>query len=376
MTEDEILFDKIAGSLFGNGIGDALGAPVELMTREQILEKTDGAGVRDYMDPLQEFIKDTMRNERGMTTDDNQLTLSTASAVASAHGFDEMAEAAALAREVASGNDRWGGTIKKGGHDFRDWFASNGERGRHPLRPVEPPKKIGDGIGTAPSMRVAGLPLWNWSMHSGDWTLLTDAIMRFGRMTHGDPRASYAALGVAGAIQWAIWKRELDDWTRDDFVPAYNCIVAKVIAAERRYDIAYAGNAFVFDGVVCSERFQFAIDLAFDKNVSDEQLSDRLYDGWLVPKMKQCSSLAAVPIAIAYACRYIDDFEKAILATVNAGGDADTTAAICGSIVGANVGLSGIPQRFIDGLLPAPRIREVAETFFAAAMDARSGVRK
>ena len=45
-------------------------------------------------------------------------------------------------------------------------------------------------------------------------------------------------------------------------------------------------------------------------------------------------------------------FEEAIIKAVNAGGDADTIAAITGSLVGALYGYEAIPQRWIDQLDP------------------------
>ena len=43
-------------------------------------------------------------------------------------------------------------------------------------------------------------------------------------------------------------------------------------------------------------------------------------------------------------------FEEAIIGAVNDGGDADTIAAITGSIAGAKFGYDAIPQRWIDQL--------------------------
>ena len=43
-------------------------------------------------------------------------------------------------------------------------------------------------------------------------------------------------------------------------------------------------------------------------------------------------------------------FEEAIIGAVNDGGDADTIAAITGSIAGARFGYDSIPQRWIDQL--------------------------
>jgi len=47
-----------------------------------------------------------------------------------------------------------------------------------------------------------------------------------------------------------------------------------------------------------------------------------------------------------------DDFEAALIDVVNRGGDADTTGAILGMLMGARVGASGIPARWIDALDP------------------------
>lgn len=44
------------------------------------------------------------------------------------------------------------------------------------------------------------------------------------------------------------------------------------------------------------------------------------------------------------------DFESALIAIVNEGGDADTNAAIACSIIGAKFGYNGIPRYYIENL--------------------------
>jgi len=44
------------------------------------------------------------------------------------------------------------------------------------------------------------------------------------------------------------------------------------------------------------------------------------------------------------------NFEESLVGTVNQGGDADTTGAICGMLAGAYYGMSGIPQRWVKRL--------------------------
>ncbi len=54
-------------------------------------------------------------------------------------------------------------------------------------------------------------------------------------------------------------------------------------------------------------------------------------------------------------------FEEAILGAVNHGGDADTIAAITGSLAGAKFGYSAIPRRWINRL--NPEVKEFLENF-------------
>ncbi|MGC4044075.1 MAG: ADP-ribosylglycohydrolase family protein [Armatimonas sp.] len=58
-----------------------------------------------------------------------------------------------------------------------------------------------------------------------------------------------------------------------------------------------------------------------------------------------------VPAALAISYRYRDDFPAAIHAAIALGGDTDTVAAIVGGIVGARVGISGIPEAWRRGII-------------------------
>jgi len=49
------------------------------------------------------------------------------------------------------------------------------------------------------------------------------------------------------------------------------------------------------------------------------------------------------------------DYQGAVTAIIQLGGDTDTTAAILGGIMGAAVGKTGIPQQWLKDLWPYPR---------------------
>jgi len=69
-----------------------------------------------------------------------------------------------------------------------------------------------------------------------------------------------------------------------------------------------------------------------------------------------CAVYHQFPAAYYLAARFAGDFESAVLHAINGGGQNQARAMLTGALVGAQVGLSGIPQRFIDGLLCAPRV--------------------
>ena len=60
------------------------------------------------------------------------------------------------------------------------------------------------------------------------------------------------------------------------------------------------------------------------------------------------------------AARFHDNFEPAVLHAINSGGQNMSRAMLTGALVGAQVGLSGIPERFIEGLTAGTEIVELA----------------
>jgi len=63
-----------------------------------------------------------------------------------------------------------------------------------------------------------------------------------------------------------------------------------------------------------------------------------------------CAIYHQLPAAYYLAARFHDDFESAVLHAVNGGGQNQARAMLTGALVGAQVGVRGIPQRFLEGL--------------------------
>ncbi len=63
-----------------------------------------------------------------------------------------------------------------------------------------------------------------------------------------------------------------------------------------------------------------------------------------------CAIYHQLPAAYYLAARFHDDIESALLHAVNGGGQNQARAILSGALVGAQVGFSRIPRRFLDGL--------------------------
>jgi ADP-ribosylglycohydrolase len=73
-----------------------------------------------------------------------------------------------------------------------------------------------------------------------------------------------------------------------------------------------------------------------------------------------CAIYHQLPAAYYLAARFRNDFESAVLHAVNGGGQNQARAILTGALTGAQVGLSGIPRRFIAGLEKADDLGRLA----------------
>ncbi len=76
---------------------------------------------------------------------------------------------------------------------------------------------------------------------------------------------------------------------------------------------------------------------------------------------QHCEIQQLLPAAYYFVHRYQNDFETAVLAAINGGGNNMARASLTGGLSGALVGLTGIPDRFIKGLNDHERLLKLAE---------------
>ncbi len=74
-----------------------------------------------------------------------------------------------------------------------------------------------------------------------------------------------------------------------------------------------------------------------------------------------CAIYHLLPATYYLAARFQNDFESGVLHALNGGGQNQVRAMLTGALIGAAVGYSGIPKRFVDGLIERDVLLEIAD---------------
>ncbi|QDV87255.1 ADP-ribosylglycohydrolase family protein [Planctomycetes bacterium TBK1r] len=302
--------DAIVGCILGTAVGDAIGLPYEGLSPKRA-ERLLGTPDRHRF-----FFG------RGMISDDTEHTCMAAQSLIEAGGnVDAFTKRFArrlrwwiLALPAGVGK----ATAKSGIKLWLGWKPENA------------------GVfsaGNGPAMRTAV-----FGAAIDDVSLLRELVRASSRLTHSDPKADDGAIAVALAAKHArqgasinadVWLGEVVDAVGDDG--------AELIDLLRR----------AIDSVQANEStLAFAKSLGLQRGVT----------GY---------TYHTVPVAIHTWLSHPQDFRQAVTTIIQCGGDADTTAAIVGGIIGAGVGPEGIPTDWLDRIREYPRsvrwMRELGE---------------
>lgn len=333
--------DRIRGSLIGGAVGDALGYPVEFLKSFQIIENYYGEGGITKMDTMNGAGK-------GLISDDTQMTLFTACGLLNAKGKG-MAPVPAICQAYLE----WYYT-QKGVRSTRlkdCWIGDLPEMNVQRAPGItcidaldmilQEKEAVNDSKGCGGIMRVAPIALYGLAQERIKNILALDEIAGdTAQLTHKHP------LGYIPAYIFShlIYRLATDEKpTRDSFIIYLN---ESMRAASDKY-----GNQHKY-----LEEQQALLDKAVKlagEDVPDHEAILQIGEGWV----------AEETLAIAVYCtyKYLDDFEKAVVAAVNHGGDSDSTGAVTGNLMGAAVGYEAIPEHFTEDLEMHDVILHVAD---------------
>ena len=334
-----IRLDRARGSLLGMAVGDALGAPLEGLSAQQI--RAQYGQVVDYVDGFKAWRRKPFRwRMPGLYTDDTQQAL-VLSDVLLRLGRIDPAEVVDLYLRLATPDGGFVGAHRGVGRSFRLLLeALKSDTGRHV------PGRRSAGIGAA--MRIAPVGLYFTGPDDAD--ALFEAVMASSLLTHRDIRSLAGALTVAFAV------RRLALGESGRAASYFLRLAGDVSRAEDRIASEYADAV---DGIAefgkSFSRAVARIEPILDKPrevVLSAILDEANRNGPDSPCRKPTQGF---PPALIPTCLYLlyssDSFEDALLDTVNLGGDADTAGAIVGALAGAHFGLAAIPDRLLARLM-------------------------
>lgn len=205
MTDIPTLQERFTGCLLGGAVGDALGAPVEFMRRQQILERFGPEGISEYSPAF---------GGLGRITDDTQMTLFTAEGLLRARVRGAMHGTCSLTAIIASAYERWlftqGGRMSN--QTAHEWLNRGWLIGHHELHSRRAPGNtclsslmkmsdygdlaINDSKGCGGVMRVAPVGLFGRTAEFA-FALASDAAA----ITHGHPTGYFSAGALAVLVQ-------------------------------------------------------------------------------------------------------------------------------------------------------------------------------
>lgn len=337
--------DKYRGCLIGGAVGDALGYAVEFLKDYQIFERYSERGITEY----------TLTDGIAQISDDTQMTLFTANGllVGTTQGMvrgvmGTYPSYIYLCYEdwlLTQGEGRfakekqhcsWLNNIDEMNHT-RDpgrtciFSIMNGEAGT-----IDTPLNNSKGCGGI--MRVAPIGLY---FEGKDYTV--EEIDMIGAetaaLTHGHELGYIPAAALVHIIHLVSHNPDIT-------------LLQAVTDAKETMIRLFSNSRHLSE---LTQLIDKAVELS--KEAVDDLAAIRaLGEGWVAEE--------TLAIAVYCALKYSDDFEKAITASVNHSGDSDSTGAVTGNILGAYLGLSAVPQKFLDKLELREVITEMADDLY------------
>lgn len=338
--------DRVRGCMLGLAIGDALGAPLEGLSVQQV--RSYYGQVEDFVDGARAWRRKPYRwRMPGLYTDDTQQALVLADVLVR-HGRLDSDEVARLYLTLAHPKGGYLGAHRAVGRSFR-LVVADLERGASPRETGK------DSAGVGAAVRIAPVGLF----HHDDPDALHDTVVRASLITHRDVRSLAGALVVAHAVRRLASCGD----ERTGSLPLR--LAADVSRGEERLTREEGDR---LTGVRHVRGLSAAIAhverlLELPRELALQALVDEANRHGAEPACRR-ATMGFPPACIPTCLYYLlttDSFEEAVVEVVNLGGDADSAGAIVGALAGAHYGAEAIPERWLLGLRNRDGLERYAE---------------
>lgn len=199
----------------------------------------------------------------------------------------------------------------------------------------EKPANSSDGPGTLPAAAVAGLLFSKERMQVQDvGTLAAQTVA----LTHGDPSAFLS--GAALAYTVAGIAQDPESPLRTHFINAADAVAAQF-------------SSYPEAGLLC-KKIKNAVAMADNDTQDSTQVMEQLV----------CMKADQVLCGAVYACLASEeDFDRAMIVAINHSGKSAAVGAVAGAILGARLGVSALPEFYLDCLDAGAVIKELSADF-------------
>ncbi len=299
----------IKGAFFGAAVGDALGAPVEMMKPEEIKEKY--GVLRDMVGG------GWLELKPGEPTDDTSMLLDVARGILANPPYP----------------------IEEIGHNFLRWYQSK-------------PKDVGNTTKTS----------FENYMRTGSWREASRATAQ--SLSKMDSNGSLmrtlpVTFGYWNSLQnMAKWSAEIANMTHYSAEGTTSCIYYNFLIYNLK-TVNQTKRAVISNTLTLTDNHCRIMGLNPSKFFW--HMIQSLQEGAapVPPRGNVLDTLASSVQCFLYT----DSFEEALINIVNKGEDADTAGNIVGGLAGSYYGYDSIPRRWLDALTNKNAIMRVAEDF-------------
>jgi ADP-ribosylglycohydrolase len=346
MEKPSPLADRAAGAIVGAFIGDALGVGPHWYYDLDEQRGDYGPWITDYTVPKKERYHAGLRaGELSQTGIIMELLLSS---IAEQDGYDEADFCHRLDSDLLPKLD---GTPNHGpggftNHSFRQVWQARVNEG----------KPWGETAGNADTSEGAERAAIIAARYAGHPRLVARHAADCIRLSQNDSLVVQQSVAFALVLAALVCGEAFDESLSD-----------KLMAYIESGDVPFVAGTSIAAGHAQDASLGFASPDALllpswiAQAARDPEI--RIEPSWKVSLVygMSCAINFVLPAAYYLAARFPADFEGAVLHALNGGGQNMSRACLTGSLVGAQVGLSGIPTRFLDGLSRGSRIVTLAQ---------------
>ncbi len=333
---------RFHGCLLGGAVGDALGAPVEFMSRTEILRRFGAEGITQYVPAY---------GDLGTITDDTQMTLFTAEGLIRGWVRGCFKGVTTYSGVTAHAYLRWlqtqGGRPKCDidfGADEPGWLFQQrqlhsrrapGNTCLSALRAMsslgEPARNDSKGCGGVMRVAPVGLFVWRLRQHKSPYEAFRLGT-ELAALTHGHPTGALTG-GVLAALILML----------TDGASLREAITVAKVVLRLQPDHEETLRAIEMAEVLAASGLPHDVAIA------------RLGQGWI----------AEEALAISIYCALVArNFKQGVIWAVNHDGDSDSTGAIVGNLLGAIHGAKAIPAEWLEPLELREVITELADDLY------------